>query len=75
MVKIKKLFYITFILFSACYYFDSNINNNLNKRYEKGITLFDKQKYAFTHTIAYVIRGFFESSQILENNDFDVYLP
>jgi uncharacterized protein YyaL (SSP411 family) len=32
---------------------------------------FEKNSYAFTHTIAYVIRGFFESSQILNNNEYE----
>jgi hypothetical protein len=30
-----------------------------------------KNSYAFIHTIAYVIRGFFESAQILNNSDFE----
>lgn len=32
---------------------------------------FERNSYAFIHTIAYVIRGFFEASQILNNNAFE----
>ena len=44
-------------------------NRKLNNAFIKN-SGFDKNSYAYTHTIAYVIRGFLESSIILGNEEF-----